>query len=70
MPLVNILHQDSLQFRAIRQFGRKDNLSGTLQLQSSRTDNPNLFGFLATGSQLSDACYRQLASHLQIATSS
>jgi hypothetical protein len=55
VPVVSSLHQDSLQFRAIRQFGRKDNLSGTLQLQSSRTDNPNLFGFLATGSQLNDA---------------
>ena len=55
VPVVSALHQDSLQFRAIRQFGRKDNLSGTLQLQSSRTDNPNLFGFLATGSQLTNA---------------
>ena len=55
LPVVNSLHQDSLQFRAIRQLGRKNNLSGTLQLQSSRTDNPNLFGFLATGSQLNDA---------------
>ena len=55
VPLVSSLHQDSMQFRAIRQLGRRDNLSGTLQLQSSRTDNPNLFGFLATGSQLTDA---------------
>ena len=55
LPIVSSLHQDSLQFRAIRQLGRKNNLSGTLQLQSSRTDNPNLFGFLATGSQLNDA---------------
>ena len=55
LPIVSNLHQDSLQFRAIRQLGRKNNLSGTLQLQSSRTDNPNLFGFLSTGSQLNDA---------------
>ena len=55
VPVVSTLHQDSLQFRAVRQFGRKDNLSGTLQLQSSRSDNPNLFGFLATGSQLTNA---------------
>jgi hypothetical protein len=55
VPIVSSLHQDSLQFRAVRQLGRKNNLSGTLQLQSSRTDNPNLFGFLATGSQLTNA---------------
>jgi hypothetical protein len=54
VPVVGSLHQDSMQFRAIRQLGRQNNLSGTLQLQSSRTDNPNLFGFLATGSQLTD----------------
>ena len=55
VPVVSSLHQDSMQFRAVRQLGRKNNLSGTLQLQSSRTDNPNLFGFLATGRQLTDA---------------
>ena len=55
VPVIGALHQDSMQFRAVRQLGRKDNLSGTLQLQSSRSDNPNLFGFLATGSQLTDA---------------
>ncbi len=55
VPIVSSLHQDSLQFRVNRQLGRKNNLSGTLQLQSSRTDNPNLFGFLATGRQLADA---------------
>ncbi|MDR3717529.1 MAG: TonB-dependent receptor [Bryobacteraceae bacterium] len=52
VPIVSNLHQDSLQLRAVQQIGRKDNLSGTLQWQSTRTDNPNLFGFLATGSQL------------------
>ncbi|MCX6626628.1 MAG: TonB-dependent receptor, partial [Candidatus Solibacter sp.] len=55
VPTVNSLHQDSLQFRVNRQLGRKNNLAGTLQLQSSRTDNPNLFGFLATGRQFSGA---------------
>jgi len=54
VPISSSLHQDSLQFRMSRQLGRKNNLSGTLQLQSTRTDNPNLFGFLATGSQLSN----------------
>ena len=66
-PIVSSLHQDSLQLRGVQQLGRKDNLSGTLQLQSSRTDNPNLFGFLATGRQLTERVHRQLASQLQFA---
>jgi hypothetical protein len=53
VPLVNGFHQDALQFRTVRQIGRRDNVSGTLQLQSQRSDNPNLFGFLATRRQLS-----------------
>jgi hypothetical protein len=51
VPLVSNLHQDNLQFRAVKQVGRKDNLNGTAQWQSTRTDEPNLFGFLATGRQ-------------------
>ncbi|MEO8126772.1 MAG: TonB-dependent receptor [Bryobacteraceae bacterium] len=53
-PIVSNLHQDALQFRAVKQVGRKDNFSGTMQLQSTRTDTPNLFGFLATGSQFTN----------------
>lgn len=55
VPIVNNFHQDSLQLRVDRSLGRKDYVAGTLQLQSTRTDSPNLFGFLATGSQLSNA---------------
>lgn len=55
IPIVSHLHQDSLQLRMVKQIGRKDNLTGTLQTQSTRTDNPNLFGFLATGNQLTNA---------------
>ena len=53
---------------SVRQMGRKDNLIGTLQTQSTRTDDPNLFGFLATGRQCdaSDATV-ELASQLQFA---
>ena len=55
VPIVSGLHQGSAQFRTSRQVGRKDNFIGTLQLQSTRSDNPNLFGFLATGRQLNNA---------------
>jgi hypothetical protein len=50
-PILSGLHRDSVQFRANRQVGRRDHLIGTLQTRSTRTDNPNLFGFLVTGSQ-------------------
>lgn len=49
VPLINNSHQDNLQFLTNKQIGRNNNLSGTLQLTSGRTDNPNIFGFLATG---------------------
>lgn len=52
VPLINNTHQDNLQFLTNKQVGRKDNLSGTFQMQSQRTDNPNIFGFLATGRSL------------------
>lgn len=52
VPIINNTHQDSLQFLMNRQLGRKDNLSGNFQMLSARTDNPNIFGFLATGRNL------------------
>jgi len=55
VPLINNSHVDRLEFRSNRQIGRKDNIQGTLQVQSTRTDNPNLFGFLATGNQKTTA---------------
>lgn len=55
VPLASNVHQDILDARVVKQVGRRDNLSGTLQYLSTRSDSPNLFGFLATGSQLSTA---------------
>lgn len=55
VPLASNVHQDILDARVVKQLGRRDNLSGTLQYLSTRSDSPNLFGFLATGSQLSAA---------------
>jgi hypothetical protein len=45
-PLITDLHQDALQSRASKQIGRKDNLGGQFALQSTRSDNPSVFGFL------------------------
>jgi hypothetical protein len=52
IPAVNVTHQDSLQARMNKTVGRKNQLSGVFALQSTRTDNPNIFGFLDTGSNL------------------
>jgi hypothetical protein len=45
-------HQDSLQSRLNKTLSIKNQLSGVFGLQSTRTDTPNLFGFLDTGSTL------------------
>ena len=51
IPLIGGTHQDSLQARMNKQV-KKNQYSGTLGLQSTRTDNTNLFGFLDTGRSL------------------
>ena len=51
IPLISGTHQDSLQARMNKQV-KKNQYSGTLGLQSTRTDNTNLFGFLDTGRSL------------------
>ena len=40
------MHQDSLQARANKSIGNRDQLFGNLSFQSTRTDNTNLFSFL------------------------
>ncbi len=55
IPIVSNSHTDMLQFRTNRQIGRKDNVQGAMQLQSTRTDQPNAFGFLSTGRNRSTA---------------
>ena len=52
IPIISNTHQDSLQTRLNKTIGRKDQVSGTFALQSTRSDNPNLFGFLDTSSVL------------------
>ncbi|PWU00153.1 MAG: TonB-dependent receptor [Terriglobia bacterium] len=52
IPIISASHQDSLQSRMNKTIGRKNQLSGGFAFQSTRSDNPNLFGFLDTGSTL------------------
>src|SRR6202043_732283 len=48
IPIVSIVHQDSLQTRLNKTIGRRDQVSGGFAFQSTRSDSPNLFGFLDT----------------------
>jgi carboxypeptidase family protein/TonB-dependent receptor-like protein len=52
IPIVSNTHQDSLQSRLFKTIGRKNQVSGLFALQSTRSDTPNLFGFLDTTSSL------------------
>jgi hypothetical protein len=49
VPLVGATHQDSLNTRANKAIGRKNQIAGSFNYQSIRTDTANLFGFLDTG---------------------
>jgi trimeric autotransporter adhesin len=48
VPRTGATHQDSLQARANKPVGRRDQVFSNLSFQSTRTDNTNLFGFLDT----------------------
>ncbi|HYL38448.1 MAG TPA: carboxypeptidase regulatory-like domain-containing protein [Bryobacteraceae bacterium] len=52
IPIISNTHQDSLQTRVNKTIGRKNQVSGTFALQSTRSDTPNLFGFLDTTGSL------------------
>lgn len=45
-PIIGNTHQDALQSRMDKNIGRKDALYGGFAFQSTRSDSPNLFGFL------------------------
>ena len=45
-PILSNTHEDALQSRIDKTVGRKDQLFGGFAFQSTRTDSPNLFGFL------------------------
>ena len=46
VPIIGDTHQDSLQSRFIQRLPRRNQLSGSFAYQATRTDSPNLFGFL------------------------
>ncbi len=48
VPLLSVTHQDSLQSRWNQSIDRKNQLYGNFAFQSTRQDNPNVFGFLDT----------------------
>ena len=52
IPITTNTHQDSLQSRVNKTIGRKHQVSATFAFESTRTDNPNLFGFLDTHDSL------------------
>ncbi|HUX66854.1 MAG TPA: carboxypeptidase regulatory-like domain-containing protein [Terriglobales bacterium] len=60
-PLVTNQHQDALQMRVNQGFSQKNQVAGSFNLQSIRSDSPNLFGFLDTHTSLglnADLTYR------------
>jgi hypothetical protein len=52
VPVLNSSHQDVVQTRLDKTIGRKDQLSGGFNLQSTRAGNENLFGFVDTTNTL------------------
>jgi hypothetical protein len=48
VPVLNSSHQDVVQSRLDKTLGRKDQLYGGFNLQSTRASNANLFGFVDT----------------------
>jgi hypothetical protein len=48
IPIVDITHQDSVQTRINKAINVRHSINGNFDLQSSRSDSPNVFGFLDT----------------------
>jgi len=48
VPVLTNIHQDVVQSRLDKTLGRRDQLYGTFNLQSTRADSLNLFGFVDT----------------------
>ena len=51
-PIQEGVHRDALQSRFTKTVSHRDQLFGSFSFESTRTDQPNLFGFLDTGSRL------------------
>ena len=67
-PVLNSSHQDALQSRLDKTLGRKDQLYGGFNFQSTRADNVNLFGFVDTTDTLGINANIQLDASLQPAS--
>jgi trimeric autotransporter adhesin len=52
VPIVSSMHQEGVQTRLNKAIGRKNQVSGTFGLQSTRSDNPTILGFLDTNRTL------------------
>jgi trimeric autotransporter adhesin len=52
VPVLNSTHQDALQSRLDKTLGRKDEIYGIFNFQSTRAGNANLFGFTDTTDSL------------------
>jgi hypothetical protein len=48
IPILSPTHQDALQSRLMKNFNMKNQLYGRFAFQDTRTDTPNVFGFLDT----------------------
>jgi hypothetical protein len=51
-PIISNTHQDALQSRMNKTLGRRDRVYGGFAFQSTRTDTPDLFGFVDKSSAL------------------
>src|SRR5262249_19690376 len=52
IPLVGSTHSDALQARMFKAVGRKNQLSGTFGMMSTRSDSTSIFGFVDTNRSL------------------
>ena len=52
IPTIDVVHQDALQSRLNKTIDHHNQLYGGFAFQSTRTDTPNLFGFLDTSDAL------------------
>ena len=52
IPVISNMHQDSMTSRFSKQLNRKDSLFGGYSFSSTRTNSPNVFGFLDSRSVL------------------
>ncbi len=48
VPIVSPTHQDAMQTRLLKTLGKNDQVNGRFAFESTRSGNPNLFGFLDT----------------------